>query len=248
MSENKFNMTKKDFDKRNRRSFLMTGLAALAGIFGIDQIINAQPEAGLSSPLRAVLKMNEKLWAGLNNPNRKNSATESPANGTPARINGDIDLEEPVDLANWNLEYESPTLTKTFSLNDLAKFPRVSSSAEFRCVEGWSMPLGYEGISFSEFLKAIDPESLKLPYVGLETPDAGYYVGLDMASMLHPQTVLADRMNGAPLGAEHGEPFRLMIPIKYGIKNLKRVGKIFIASERPRDYWAENGYDWFSGH
>ena len=123
----------------------------------------------------------------------------------------------------------------------------MTTSAEFRCIEGWSMPVGYEGIRFSEFLNSVDPAAAKLPYVGLETPEADYYVGVDMESMLHSQTLLADRMNSAPLGEEHGEPLRLIIPVKYGIKSLKRIGRIFVSQERPRDYWAENGYDWYSG-
>lgn len=86
-----------------------------------------------------------------------------------------------------------------------------------------------------------------MPYVGLETPYGEYYVSLDMESMLHPQTTLADKMNGAPLGPDHGEPLRLIIPIKYGIKNLKCIGKIFLSETRPPDYWAENGYDWYAG-
>jgi len=54
-------------------------------------------------------------------------------------------------------------------------------------------------------------------------------------------------MNGAPLTAEHGAPLRLAIPVKYGIKNIKRIGKITYATARPRDYWAEDGYDWYAG-
>ena len=49
------------------------------------------------------------------------------------------------------------------------------------------------------------PDDL-LPYVGMATPDGGYYVGLDMPSALHPQTLLCYEMNGEPLSAEHGAP------------------------------------------
>ena len=44
-----------------------------------------------------------------------------------------------------------------------------------------------------------------------------------------------------------GAPLRLLIPVKYGVKNLKRIGKITFSDERPHDYWAENGYDYDSG-
>lgn len=64
---------------------------------------------------------------------------------------------------------------------------------------------------------------------------------------MHPQTLLAYEMNGQPLTNDHGAPLRLIIPVKYGIKNLKRIGKITFSDSRPKDYWAENGYDYDSG-
>ncbi len=85
-------------------------------------------------------------------------------------------------------------------------------------------------------------------FVGIETPDRAYYVGLDIESALHPQTLLAYEMNGAPLAALHGAPLRLAIPVKYGIKNIKRIGTIRYTNVRPADFWAERGYDWYAGH
>jgi hypothetical protein len=75
-----------------------------------------------------------------------------------------------------------------------------------------------------------------------------YYVGLDIASALHPQTLLCYEMNGQPLTPQHGAPLRLVIPVKFGIKNLKRIGTIRFTDVRPADYWAERGYDWYAGH
>jgi DMSO/TMAO reductase YedYZ molybdopterin-dependent catalytic subunit len=83
--------------------------------------------------------------------------------------------------------------------------------------------------------------------VALETPDRAYYVGIDLPSMMHPQTLLCYEMNGQPLEDEHGAPLRLVIPIKYGIKNLKRIGRVAYSASRPPDYWAERGYDYYSG-
>src|SRR5438445_25196 len=99
-----------------------------------------------------------------------------------------------------------------------------------------------------------DPATWRLTVVrgagkgGAETPDGGYYVGLDMESALHPQTLLCYEMNGQPLTLAHGAPLRLVIPVKYGIKNIKRIGTIRFTNQRPADYWAEQGYDWYSGH
>jgi DMSO/TMAO reductase YedYZ molybdopterin-dependent catalytic subunit len=87
-----------------------------------------------------------------------------------------------------------------------------------------------------------------LGYAALETPDREYYVGLDMASSLHSQTLVCYEMDGRPLTPQHGAPLRLVIPVKYGIKSLKRLGTIRFTDERPADYWAGRGYDWYAGH
>jgi DMSO/TMAO reductase YedYZ molybdopterin-dependent catalytic subunit len=55
-------------------------------------------------------------------------------------------------------------------------------------------------------------------------------------------------MNGAPLPPLHGAPLRLAIPVKYGIKNIKRIGVIRLTDIRPADFWGERGYDWYAGH
>ena len=84
-------------------------------------------------------------------------------------------------------------------------------------------------------------------HVGMETPDGGYYVGIDMESAMHPQTLLAYELNGQPISNQHGAPVRLIVPVKYGVKNLKRIGRIFFSDTRPRDFWTERGYDYYVG-
>jgi DMSO/TMAO reductase YedYZ molybdopterin-dependent catalytic subunit len=101
------------------------------------------------------------------------------------------------------------------------------------------------GVRFRDFAARYVPTPAD--YVRLVTPDGDYYVGLDLASALHPQTLLCWEMNGEPLTPGHGAPLRLVIPAKYGIKNIKRIGLIEFTDERPADYWAERGYDWYAG-
>ena len=75
-----------------------------------------------------------------------------------------------------------------------------------------------------------------------------YYVGLDRPSALHPQTLLCYEMNGAPLTQGHGAPLRLVSTVKYGYKCIKRISLIDLTEQRPPDYWAKCGYDWYGGH
>ncbi len=44
----------------------------------------------------------------------------------------------------------------------------------------------------------------------------------------------------------HSALLRLVTPTKYGIKQIKRIGRIAFTAERPADFWAERGYDWYA--
>ena len=118
--------------------------------------------------------------------------------------------------------------------------PETSRLGDFAAKYGFGT---HSGKPFGPTVKPAD----LLSYVRLETPDGRYYVGLDAASALHPQTLLCYAMNGTPLSPGHGAPLRLVIPVKYGIKNIKRIGSIEFTDSRPDDYWAERGYDWYAG-
>ena len=146
------------------------------------------------------------------------------------------------------------------TLDQIRALPKTEIVTELKCIEGWSTIVHWAGVRLSDFMQKYPPPTksgrpfdLKHPedlpeFVSMETPGGDYFVGLDMASALHPQTLLCYEMNGKPLTPEHGAPLRLAIPVKYGIKNIKHIGKIKFTDERPRDYWAELGYDWYAGH
>jgi DMSO/TMAO reductase YedYZ molybdopterin-dependent catalytic subunit len=107
------------------------------------------------------------------------------------------------------------------------------------------------GVRLADFVAAHDLGRRRgdvwYPYLSLATHDGGYYVGLDTPSALHPQTLLCDRLNDEPLTASHGGPLRLVVTVKYGIKNIKWLGRMHFREDRPADYWAERGYDWYAG-
>lgn len=212
----------------NRRAFLGFGAATLAVGYGLKQA------TGLSA-FEFNEKVSRSIWGA------KGLAKEFPKDrAREPRPNGQIGLEE--EVADWKLELETPGKPKqTLTLDQVKAFPRLEMTTELMCVEGWSEVVSWAGTPLRHLAPANAPE-----YVSLSTPDDGYYVGLDLESALHPQTLLAWEMNGQPLTSEHGAPLRLVIPVKYGIKNIKRIGKIAFTSNRPADYWHERGYDWYS--
>jgi DMSO/TMAO reductase YedYZ molybdopterin-dependent catalytic subunit len=206
-------------------------------------------DGGTPSTLRRSFMFNESLWTALTTPSRL-SVKKPKASGEP-RVNGDIGLTSSVNLQDYSVEIESGNQEMSLPLAAFKVLPKSDYATDFRCIEGWSEEVHYSGTRFSDFLKYYDlgkkADGRYYAYVGLETPDHKYYVSIDMESMLHEQTVLAYQMNGQELSLENGAPIRLIIPVKYGIKSLKRIGKIYFSDERPPDYWAERGYDWYSG-
>ena len=175
------------------------------------------------------------------------------------KVNENIGMEDPLDAAAWRLQVIGGAADDIqLTLENLQALPQVEMITELRCIEGWSCVVHWTGCRLRDFVAKYPPKNRKVdvekletlpPYLGLETPDGEYYVGLDMASALHPQTLLCWAMMGEPLTPDHGAPLRLVIPVKYGIKNIKRIGKLIYTDRRPRDYWAENdeGYDWYAG-
>lgn len=250
---------KRQMFARSRRGFLVGGAAALLGVFGWRWM----PDETKSALLRRTFEFNERVSQIFYRPSRL--AKEFPPEAViTSRTNGFEGLEGEIDAAAWRLNVgglAGRTEDLVLALDDIKRLPRTEMTTEFKCIEGWSVIVHWAGVRFSDFAAKYAPANRDgsvadvvnhpqdLPrYVSLRTPDEKYFVGWDMPSILHPQTLLAYEMNGAPLTNEHGAPLRLASPTKYGIKQIKRIGRIEFTDERPRDFWAEFDYDWYAGH
>ena len=229
---------------------------------------------GLASPPEALA---EKPSASSAEPNTKSTSNSAPSgrsktkagNDTKSDVQSDGDSSDQSDETDEETDSDavgSDTATNTepdlaLTLAEIKQLPRVEMVTQLKCIEGWSVIVRWAGARLADLIakyppltkSGSDPDVMRRPddlvgYVSLETLDSEYYVGIDMESALHPQTLLCYEMNGQPLSLKHGAPLRLVIPVKYGIKNIKRIGKITYTDKRPADYWAERGYDWYSGH
>ena len=245
----------------SRRSFMWSVLAFGAGATGLNWLNTRRTDEGIPWPLRRALQTNESIARDFFIPT-KLAPTFPKGTPTTMRANGNVGLGDSFDSAQWELNIEGLATGEALSLkmDAIKKLPRFEMITEFKCIEGWSTITQWAGARFADFAQMYPPFSIndasfdiKKPdtwpeYASLETPDGEYYVGLEMPALLHPQTLLVYEINGQPLPLEHGAPLRLLTPLKYGIKNLKRIGKIRYTRQRPRDYWAERGYDWYAGH
>ncbi len=231
-----------------RRSFTTGGIAALLGATGLGWLKMAREEDGVSWPLRKVLEFNASVSQSIFDP-RRMAPTFDRSRVADPRVNGMLGLKSEIDVSRWQLEVLSgdtkPIVERSLPMQAIYELPRVEMVTEFKCVEGWSQIVHWSGARLADFIKHYGHET---PFIGLTTPDRGYYVGLERASAIHAQSMLAYEMNGEPLTSGHGAPLRLVCPLKYGVKSIKRIGAIHFTHQRPADYWAERGYDWYLGH
>lgn len=232
----------------SRRGFFVAGVAAAAAYGGWKWLRLSAREGDVPWPLRRTLEANEKLSEAYFRTARLSRTFPSSAI-TNARINGGVGLTANYDPANWLLRVEGidGRAPESLTLADIKSLPRRDMVTELRCIEGWSMIVHWTGARLADLMAKLPPPS-RTQYVAMESPDRAYYVGLDMQSAMHPQTLLAYELNGQPLTWQHGAPLRLAIPVKYGYKNIKRIATIRYTNVRPGDFWADRGYDWYAGH
>ena len=133
------------------------------------------------------------------------------------------------------------------SLADLQKMPLTSMTIRHICVEGWAAIVQWGGVRLSDLIQLAQPKST-VRYVYFKSAD-GYYESWDLASAVHPQTLMVYQKNGAPLSIENGAPLRLASPVKLGYKQSKWVTQITLLSDLTpiKRYWKDQGHEWFGG-
>ena len=251
MKENKeILVTGRDLKKRSIVAFSIFFIMILMVIFGWKWLNRQPKDNGIPSPLRAALNGNETFFSNYIYSTGNFSRVYDPAEAAPkVRVNGDAGVGSNFDPNKWKLQVirkEGDTLF--VNLNEIKALPQTQVVFDFKCIEGWSQVTHWGGVRFSDFVKKYNlTTQAAMKYVGLDTPDKEYYVGIDTRSIMHPQTLLCYEMNGRPLPMDQGFPLRLIIPVKYGIKHLKRIGSIYFSNQKPKDYWYERGYDYYSG-
>lgn len=244
-------LSDKEIRWRSLTSFAVFIICGCVAYFTWKGLRNQEKEAGAPKTLRKSFLANEVIFGGLFNETKLVKTYPVTEAVKQVRVNGSYGLNDPSFKPDtWKLKLVKAAGDTLFvSLDDIKKLPKTDVVFDFKCIEGWSQKTWWGGVTFKDFVKhyGLQNEAEKT-YAGLVTPDKGYYVGIDMPSMIQPQTILCYEMNGRPLPLNQGYPLRLIIPVKYGIKHLKRIGTMFFSDSRPPDYWPERGYDYYSGH
>jgi DMSO/TMAO reductase YedYZ molybdopterin-dependent catalytic subunit len=229
-----------------RRGFVRAGLSlgALTMLTGCDV---KRPEA-VEAALLALSRMNDGVQSLLFDPNHMAPTYPDSMILRPPKFNAYYDVMDvkPVDGSTWKLELAGLIAEKRpWTLADLQAMPQRSMVIRHVCVEGWDYIGGWTGVPLRTFLERVGAD-LSARYVAFKTAD-DYPSSIDMATALHPQTLLALRYGGDTLADPFGFPVRLRMSTKLGYKNPKWVTAIEVTNTYSGGYWEKLGFPWFGG-
>ena len=229
-----------------RRGFIRGGLSlgALAMLTGCD----VSTPAPIDSALRGISAMNDEVQALLFDPNKLAPTYPASMVLRPPKFNAyyDVDDVKKVDGETWKLEVSGLVADKRpWTLQRINELPQKDEIIRHVCVEGWDYIGEWSGVPLRTFLERIGAD-LKAKYVAFHTAD-DYPSSIDMATALHPQTLLATQYARQTLADPFGFPLRLRMSTKLGYKNPKWITAIEVGNTYTGGYWEERGFNWFAG-
>ncbi len=230
----------------NRRGVLRgtLTLGALALLTGCD----VSEEPSVQDALRAVSAWNDGAQAAIFRPDHL-APTFSPSQVVnPPRFNAYYDIQDvkPVDGAAWKLELAGLIKDqRPWTLQQIYQLPEQELIIRHICVEGWDYIGQWSGPNLRAFLTRIGAD-LTAKYVYFVCND-DFTESIDMASALHPQSILATKYAGAPITDPFGFPLRLRTAVKLGYKNAKWIRTIEVTNTFRPTFWSKQGENWFAG-
>ncbi len=141
-----------------------------------------------------------------------------------------------------------------YALEDFLKPSRIEDRVyRFRCVEAWSAVVPWRGIPLADVIRRADPlpGAKYVVFTTLYDPsrmigqqrnviDWPYLEGLRMDEAMHPLSLLATGIYGKTLPNQNGAPLRLVVPWKYGFKNIKSIVKMQFTDRQPVSTWTRS--------
>jgi len=143
------------------------------------------------------------------------------------------------------------------TLDVLDRMPAIEIPVTLECagnLVGWGgvSNARWSGVSLAALLKQADilSGSQEVVLVGADggvDREAGISVdafarSIPLVKALEPATILATKMNGVRLPAEHGGPLRAIVPGYYGMDSVKWVKEIFVSRESFQGFYQAQRY------
>jgi len=148
-----------------------------------------------------------------------------------------------VDLKTWRLKIEGLVdKPMSFTFDEIKALPQKIETKNFICVEGWGLDnQKWDGVHLKEIFSRgkISPNA---KFITFHAVGGQYQDSLSIKEALEPDTMLAYKLNGKDLSADHGFPLRLIIPRMYAYKGVKWVERIVLTEKQEVGYWEKGGY------
>lgn len=154
----------------------------------------------------------------------------------------------------WHLKVSGECAKKgDFDLEDFIKPYKLEERIyRFRCVEAWSMVIPWVGVPLASVLKTFQPTSKakfvvfktlldpkQMPWQKRQTLNWPYIEGLTIKEAMNPLALLTVGLYGKTLPNQNGAPLRLIVPWKYGFKNIKSIVSIHFQEQKPLNTWQD---------
>jgi DMSO/TMAO reductase YedYZ molybdopterin-dependent catalytic subunit len=237
---------KPQIERLQRRMFLRSSLSL--GALSMLSGCNMQDNDSVDKVLWAMSHWNDRVQAWLFNGNKLAPTYAASQITNPFPFNAfypEYNVPD-IDGSDYALEVSGQVADKSaWTLERLRTLPQAAQITRHVCIEGWSAIGQWRGVPFRTFLERIGADT-SARYVGFKCADH-YYSSLDMATALHPQTLLALDFGTEPLPPKYGYPLKLRVPTKLGFKNPKHIAAVFVTNTNPGGYWEDQGYNWYSG-
>lgn len=224
-------------------------LLELSGLSGIGLLLNSCGLTLFEDKVGSTFEpLNQSVEVLLLNPHKPVPEFPASAIEPNALLINTFNATPKIDPQTYRLTIDGEVNhPMQLSMADLQKMLFTSMTIRHVCVEGWAAIVQWGGVRLRDLVTMVQPKS-NVRYVYFKSAD-GYYESWDLASALHPQTLMVYQKNGQPLSVDNGAPLRLASPIKLGYKQSKWVTQITLVNHLLplKGYWEDQGYEWFAG-
>jgi len=247
----------------SRRRLITGGLAVAAGTSGLAVAARLARRGGLIPPDAGVrYGTGETLtYAAQRLLGRHAMAREFPRSAISTNpfanevdpLGNEFKRLQEASFVDWRLTVDGMVASPTsFSVAEIKSFPTSSHITMIGCEEGWTYIAEWTGVPLSHILDRVGalPQARYVVYRSFQ-PD--WWESIDMADALHPQTVIAHRMNGADLPVPFGGPLRMRVPRQLGYKSVKYITHLTLTDNlKPFGKGtggsaSDGGYAWYAG-
>jgi DMSO/TMAO reductase YedYZ molybdopterin-dependent catalytic subunit len=219
-------------------------LGALSLLTGCD----VSDDSAVRKGLLAVSRMNDRVQEAIFRPDHLAPVYDASLVLKPPRYNAHYEVEDvkPVDGSTWRLQVSGLVRDKgSWTAESIHALPEQTLVIKHICVEGWDYIGQWSGPNLRAFLQQVGAD-LTAKYINFDCAD-GYTESCDMATALHPQTLLATKYAGEILPQPYGFPLRLRTSTKLGFKNPKWITGIEVTNTFRPSFFSAMGNNWFSG-